>query len=625
MMGPNTVKHVWATLLSKASPYLTLINVFGVLAILLLACYTLAPQFGLYVDDYNTVSTWGESWKQIQRNVLRGLTEWQRGRPLPLLHNAVFAQVSWLLGGLSGVYILSYGVLACNSLLTFAIVKRFAPPVIAMAAALMMIVYPGDAAKMIAVRGAQVQLVITFFLAATLLYLKGHRILPYLMMAWSIGLYETTVVPFFFVPLLAIPWQKTLPRQLITHMIIFGLIFGAMLIARSFFSSRFLPAAVDGGSGPISLLIKAASAPFIGLITNLKLLVLRPFSAMAELDVLTVSVILLVGLAVFFLLSLNLYGQSAEIGQRPARTQTANSSLLDTILSIQIPSQILISGLVLTLAAYVLMISDERFPPTMEIGIRTSTHSAAEVGVSLMFAAVFWMGLQKVRSQNVTAFLIAISIYLALLGGFQAKVQKGLADGWNKQVLLWAEILRLAPDIENGTLIVVDLKDAWRDPHMLSYQADDPSDASRDTIAADKIWINNPYIESYSFLLQFGLRKIFRFPKKWEIPKALWLWQVDGSTPMFAAEFVETETGPEAQLPFERKPRKLIQGNVIWLEVDGKKLKRVYGTKTLQGVNIQLKPKGPSTREQLKPGPLYDLLGSEQAHRASTSSSENLR
>ncbi len=549
------------------------------LVVLYLSCFILTPYMGLYADDYNSSTYWGLTPNQLWEQVLQALQAWPIGRPLIGVQKAVFGELAWMLGGLSGVYVLGYLVLAGNALFTFAIIRHVAPLSVAFAGAVMMIVYPADASKMIYIRTLQVQFVVLIFLLSTWMYLKGHKAWSYVLIFWSVGVYETVILPFFFVPGLQLPWRRQLVGEQIRHVLIVAVLLCGAVALRMFFNSRNLTQA-DQGLGLWSVLAKSVQAVMLGTLTSAELLFLRLFTALEQVTWISGLVILAVSVLVYLVLisviKSDLNGESKpEKGIfRDHKTRYHPFHWPPCV-------QLISVGVLMWLAAYPLFVTAARFPPIAKYGRISSPHAAAEIGVSFVVAGVFWMLLSHWKGRRQKQIIGAVTaLYFGLLAGFQVTVQTELAKVWQQQKSIWKAIVNEAPDLEPDTIIVVN--------------------------PAKGGWYLSRYGEVFPWNFQSILPQMITLEGDVS-PKAIWVWQLKSKV-AFAPQVMPTNN-IEIKMLREPTSRKNMQGNIIWLEADGQyRFKRVTGTKVIQGVPIKLKEPGPSTAARWIKGPLYQPI-----------------
>ena len=550
----------------------TFVSLFLLLLATYLSCFSLSFQTGLYEDDYLHARYLGWDWASISNLIARAWETWPQGRPLARTLALLLVYLSNGLGELAGLKAWGFFLLSANAFLTFMILRRVVPLPAAFVGGMMMVVFPGDAAKMEIIRALQLQPVMLLFLGATWLYLKGHRILPYIFIGVSLFIYENVALLFFLVPLLNVPFKPNIVRQTLINGAFLVLVILIVVVIRN----QFGPGDLAGLSSDIrgfNPLERSLISTVLGFLVNLKLLFLRPVTALMEITAWGAVVILLVGAMVYLFLRRQSEGSGAPSAERAGKSVNP--------LHWPAPVQLMLAGALLVFAAYPLMITFERFAPIFEIGRRTSCHTAASFGTSVFAATLYWQGSRLFPSRTFQKGLaIGVAVYLGLLAGFQVAVQNGLSLGWTYQKQLWQSVVAETPDLEAGDLIVVDVETPLPE---------------------------TDYIQSYSYYSNFVLPMIFDFPRRMEA-KLVWSDQLTNLTGYFPVK-VLPENQVSVKLPFERRLRPNMNGRVIWLVAKDGRMKRLDGTKLVNGVEIRLKPLTPSgSQSRLPQGPLYPYL-----------------
>jgi hypothetical protein len=147
----------------------------------------------------------------------------------------------------------------------------------------------------------------------------------------------------------------------------------------------------------------------------------------------------------------------------------------------------LLAGLALTGLAYPLTFTIRAYAIS---GRDSRVHLAAAFGAALVFGCAWQLVAGAVRRPNVRrAFRAAVSGLLALLVGFGIVVQKDYARAWELQQRFWTSLLEVVPDLEEGTVALVDpagLADTryidantWNLPVILPLLFEFPADWSR--------------------------------------------------------------------------------------------------------------------------------------------------
>jgi hypothetical protein len=244
----------------------------------------------------------------------------------------------------------------------------------------------------------------------------------------------------------------------------------------------------------------------------------------------------------------------------------------------------LLLGLAMFLTAYTFAISPEHYPPTAEFGRMTSVHLAASVGASLLFAAVCRWALDvagRVRLGAPAAVLVAG--YFAVLVGFAFVVQRGFVAAHEAQRNYWTKVVRLCPDLEEGTTVLLE----GRFPNVGFY-------------VLNSSW-SDPLV----------LANVFQFPPSWKQPPALIRLPTDGSwrdavEPGRENEVVWTKPLSTAGPPYVGD--RLVDGKVILLRAGrDQSVERVETDLVVQGRMFHCTAE-PSFRHGFAPGPLYPLF-----------------
>jgi hypothetical protein len=113
-------------------------------------------------------------------------------------------------------------------------------------------------------------------------------------------------------------------------------------------------------------------------------------------------------------------------------------------------------------------------------GRDTRVHLSGVVGAALLWACMWYLALALSRRRLIRqAIVTLLSAILALLLGFGIVIQKDYELSWRLQQRLWTSLIRLVPDLEPDTVILVDpsgLTDAryidantWSLPTILQY------------------------------------------------------------------------------------------------------------------------------------------------------------
>jgi hypothetical protein len=93
----------------------------------------------------------------------------------------------------------------------------------------------------------------------------------------------------------------------------------------------------------------------------------------------------------------------------------------------------------------------------MITGRVSRTFILSSVGASIMITTVLWVIMYIIRENlyKRVALFVLIAIFISTLFGFKFFVQQDYREGWKIQRRLWTDIVELAPDMTENTLIFV--------------------------------------------------------------------------------------------------------------------------------------------------------------------------
>lgn len=451
------------------------------------------------------------------------------------------ALYSHRLGGLSGIYIMGFIIVATNSVLAYLIYKKFFSERISVIGASFFCLFPAVTVQSYLTHSLQLQTSLMYLLIAILCYLAGKHILSYIIIACTLVSYELTILVFFAVPLLKNNWNRKLVKETAWHSFILSLlVLLAVLIRRSFGEDRvskigggilhkFLESIVIGPMTSITQFVNAPlnsikywdlgimSASLVSLaifmimfcrtddndtykdksltsinnykefvisdrikISNRTLMIVINSSIMIAIAyILSFTrlatpekimewgefrsggyIYVVVGLAFFtgmlFRLNnkyLNMDNHSALTGQ----TLEFNMFGLNLSVNLRLLKLICVSLLMLVLA-YIMPFT--HYPPVQISGRRTSAHLAAIFGGSLLFACLCEALMSLAGRYRFKKLAIGgLAFYMSLLIGYRFVIQEDYKLNWHYQRLLWTDIIKNCPDINEGTIILLEVDD----------------------------------------------------------------------------------------------------------------------------------------------------------------------
>jgi hypothetical protein len=170
--------------------------------------------------------------------------------------------------------------------------------------------------------------------------------------------------------------------------------------------------------------------------------------------------------------------------------------------------------------------------------------------------------------------------YFSTLFGFCWFIQQGFVHCWQDQHIFWTTVTDLCPDVDDGTVIII-----------------------------DGYWpANNDFILTSSWADYKVWDELFRWPASMKHPPEL----IDNPVEPNWRELVSVRNGemvwdPGLYIPI-RDPVVLRQGKVILLQYRDWKLSRVEGTVDVNGQSLRLKPAGSSQLSNAAKRPLFGML-----------------
>lgn len=452
---------------SRARPWLqTLIGPALILATFWAARHAYHASFGFYEDDYTlVVGAMDSTWAEV-REFAFDLRSRFAGQGRPLQHGLVvlLAYLAGRLGGLVPAYWLAYSVLAANALLYFLLLRRLGSPGFALVGGLAYALFSADTTQAFLYHAFGLQPSLTFLILATLAYLRRRPILGYALGLASLSTYETAYLVFLGVPLLEQPWDSRWRRRAFGHAaVVLAMLAGITLLRALAGEDRVLDVAPTAAVQ--TSLVHTLEGPAVALGSY----ILRPIQALQavdrELAVASVTAFVAVAASLAFVSG----GETSEVERRPFHLRR------------------LLAGLALTGLAYPLTFTIRAYAIS---GRDSRVHLAAAFGAALVFGCAWQLVAGAVRRPNVRrAFRAAVSGLLALLVGFGIVVQKDYARAWELQQRFWTSLLEVVPDLEEGTVALVDpagLADTryidantWNLPVILPLLFEFPADWSR--------------------------------------------------------------------------------------------------------------------------------------------------
>jgi hypothetical protein len=546
------------------------IRVFILLAITIwVAHFWHSAGFGLYADDYINVSQALASSSRVWSYVKKAVLTFEYGRPVGYAFLGLFSFLGSKLGGLRGIYWILYIIVTLNSCLFYTLLKRLSPyPGFALIGALAFSLFPADATHAFLTH-LEVYPSLTFLLIAFHCYLSAGIKLSYLVILGTLLSYETAFPVFLAAPLLKGKWGSSLIRELIRH----GSILGAMFVG---------VAVLHMTSGDIRLAKLGVLATLqmsflqmiLGPVTSMAMFVYRPFTTLRSMthEPAVFLPLCVAGLA-WGLLRVNLGPVSTVKDTAPTGRTTNCFRHLSELASL---------GLVMLILAYPLVLT---LPATSIDGRGSRVHIAAAVGASVLCSCACLAILSVAgRFGKKKLATVGLTFYFGLLVGFGLTVQEDYRLSWQYQRAFWTDLVRLCPDIDNETVILV-----------------------------EPTGLLNTRMDAFNWATSFGLQQIYQFFPNYEYFDRLRRKpQVHILLPGWQEKIVSNgqsfELNDLTTLSLSIIYGSVKSSNVIFLEAHDGRLTRRTEPLIIDGQEFPLKQVASSRDQPLKKGHLYPYL-----------------
>jgi len=476
---------------------------------------------------------------------------------------------------LHGIYLIAYGLVTLNAFLYYTLLKRIGDPkAFAFTGALAFCLFPADLTRAWLTSGLGLQPPLTYLLVALHCYLSGRRKLSYAVILASLLSYETTFLPFLAAPLLEVRRDSRLSRRFAKHAVVLGLLLCAVVLMRK--------ASGESRIGNLDLLaaIRLSMHNVLeGPITSMATFFYRPLQALATLN-LESTVFLAVSVAV---LSWFLFRQTPDTSPDELRltarfeARIVRLDLPGYLASVTRPAM---TGFIMLVLAYPLALTaTASATATRELGTRS--HLAAAVGGCMLFgsvcSAVFFAASAYGRVRPV---VLGLAGYYGLLVVFGLSVQRDSVANWQYVRAFWSDVVRLCPDMTDGTRILV----------------------------ADSILRRPRRRPSWTLSIN-QLNNIYRFPDSWEVePNVYQLrknWRIqmagEGNLLRINEAVMYVDYLPE-------RGEKVESSNVILLEERDGELTRRTEPLRIAGREFPLKQPSSSGPADFEKGHMYSYL-----------------
>jgi len=542
-------------------------------------------QFGLYEDDLTIIpGAMGMDLSELAQFIVTYIVNLHgHGRPLQDSFIHLFSFLGWRLGGLHVIYWIGYAIVALNVLLFYGLLKRIGNELLAISGALAFALFPANTTQPFLHHSLGLHPALTFFLLAAHAHLSGRKIISFLLILGSLFTRETVFPVFLAMPLLSGPYDRKKASELLRHLLVIGVLLAGVVLLRLWVGDTRV-----SGLGFPDVLLTPLRHMIVGPFVTIAMFFYRPIQTIQNLsgEVLVLTVASLVLLAWYFnrltvdsSRSTDLRMRSLFRVPRTGRSVTVEFRRRLASLSPQAKAltKLALAGVAMLVLAYPLTFNIRSFSIS---GRDTRIHFAAIVGASILFAcaATLILSLDRTRRNRWIAVGF-ISIWLSLLAGSGRVVQSDYVQAWSAQQAFWSDLVELIPDVEQGTVILLEpsgLKDFEQ-------------------------------IDANTWNLPRVLNQLYEFPPEWEIlPRVYRLvpgWRnrilaADGTLSLYNL----TVTAPPSLY------RRVEPSQVIVIETRSGFLTRSSGQLEVGGQTIALKRRSEPFLPSLQPGFLHQFM-----------------
>ena len=365
------------------------------------------------------------------------------------------------MGGLPGVYYVAWAIVSLNAILLYTLLRKVSGgKTFALAAALAYCAFPADTTQAYLTMAFGGQTSITILLLAAHCYFSRWRPFSYAIALGSLLCYETVFPLFLAVPLLERDWNRSWLRRLAG---------GGVFVAAALAGVALLRKAT--GEGFVSALNAktALTLPFqhmvIGPKTALAMFFYRPWATLAQgipphWGILTLAGVCTAGL--LFLASRDFRWSGPDPVRRVGKLALA--------------------GFVFLVLAYPLTFT---VPASMTYSRATRVHLAAAIGTAILWGAISAGLLRAGRAWWLRGGIAALlGLLLAGQLAFGFVIQRDYSKAWAYQRSFWTDIIHMCPDIDPGTVVLVEESGlrgvrqinpwGWNMPYILKTMFDIP-------------------------------------------------------------------------------------------------------------------------------------------------------
>ncbi len=404
--------------------------------------------FGFYQDDHYRIPHGMNMESSDFWNWIKETSFLNQGRPLHNFFTVAFAFWSSKIYGLQGIYWLGFVISTLNVCLLYFLLQRLSRlHLFSIIGGLVFCLFPADTNHAWITHSFGIKPSLTLILIALHCYLSDRKFSSYVLAATSLLWYETVFPLFLVAPLMRYKWDEAIAKKLFQHAFVLATILVSIYLIRlGIGESRSL------NTSMVSLLLIAVRNMLVGPLVVMGNYVYRPIEVAFELNpmILAVTVVSFISLASFFLV--NMAPTSRRINPKipSAGLRAFWAGLPDEYQKLV---KVMVIGLAMLMLAYPLTFIGS---PLRLHTHWTRIHFAASVGSSIIFASVVSLCVNYAYVYGrERVVVIVIAAYLSILVVFGLIVQEDYRQNWEYQKTFLRNVLELAPDINDGTAILI--------------------------------------------------------------------------------------------------------------------------------------------------------------------------
>lgn len=571
--------------MSTKNYYLSILfNVFVILAVTWVAHFWYFQERGVYEDDLaHIVPYMDASFDDLMSFSKDVLSEtFKTGRPLGKIIPALLTFMGMHLGGLSGIFLIAYVVIACNALLVFLILLRTFGLSIAFPASILFTLFPADATKPFITHAFHLQGSMLIGFIALYFYVSRRRFFSYVLSALCLFYYESGILPFFAAPLLKPVKEHLSKKEVVVH---WATIFSMMLIVfilraaggdRRIGDEHYLP--LSGIFTPLILALRTVGSLILGPIMTI---LSYPYAFLKTLYRFNTGV----GIAIIFgsiLIALGFYFlpyQKKGYKEKPVLFETGHIRFFRRLRYPNIHDNVYRAfwvGVLMIFIGY--LFGSAKFPGFHLWGRMSRIHYAAAFGIALAGGVMLslLLAMFKLNRKKKMIGSLFLGLIMGMLVGYGVVIQQDYNKSWNNKKWFWSHVLALCPDITENTKVIVIDKGLPKETHAI--------------------------YSLRGWEMPFYFDRLYHFPPEWKNPPRLF---------MLKANWIEEikKEGEEYywMVPFFNNRELLQFSNLIILKMENGEMMRSKEILVEEGEKYQLKPYAQKTKDFPRK-PLYGYL-----------------